>query len=93
MRGSSSKATCRTPQVDGPTPPYTVTMSDPGAAPRATADPVLRALRRTRQVRQFTDEPVTETDLSAILTCGALVGQLDEPSAMDVHRHPRQGRP
>lgn len=42
-------------------------MSDPNAATRATADPVLRALRRTRQVRQFTSEPVTETDLSAIL--------------------------
>ena len=42
-------------------------MSDPGAATRATSDLILRALRRTRQVRQFTDEPVTETDLSAIL--------------------------
>ncbi|OGO54993.1 MAG: hypothetical protein A2Z32_09705 [Chloroflexi bacterium RBG_16_69_14] len=42
-------------------------MSDPGAATRASADPVLRALRRTRQVRQFTNEPVAETDLSAIL--------------------------
>jgi nitroreductase len=31
------------------------------------ADPVLRALRRTRQVRQFTDEPVSEEDLQAIL--------------------------
>lgn len=69
MRGSSSKAACRTPQVDGPVPPpYTVTMSDPGAATRATADPILRALRRTRQVRQFTDEPVAESDLSAILS-------------------------
>ena len=46
---------------------YTAMMSDPSAATRATADPVLRALRRTRQVRQFTDEPVTETDLNAIL--------------------------
>ena len=48
-------------------PAYTVRMSDPGAATRASADPVLRALRRTRQVRQFTNEPVAETDLSAIL--------------------------
>src|SRR5665811_1189136 len=48
-------------------PAYTATMSDPNAANRATADPVLRALRRTRQVRQFTNEPVMETDLSAIL--------------------------
>ena len=31
------------------------------------ADTVLRALRRTRQVREFTNEPVTETDLLAIL--------------------------
>ena len=46
---------------------YTVTMSDPDVGTRATAAPVLRALRRTRQVRQFTDEPVTESDLSAIL--------------------------
>jgi nitroreductase len=46
---------------------YTAMMSDPNAATRATADPVLRALRRTRQIRQFTDEPVTETDLNAIL--------------------------
>jgi nitroreductase len=42
-------------------------MSDPNGATRATAGPILRALRRTRQVRQFTNEPVTETDLSAIL--------------------------
>lgn len=30
-------------------------------------DVILRALRRTRQVRRFTDEPVTETDIQAIL--------------------------
>jgi nitroreductase len=42
-------------------------MSDPDAATGATADPVLRALRRTHQVRRFTNEHVTETDLSAIL--------------------------
>jgi nitroreductase len=46
---------------------YTAVMSDPNGATRATAGPILRALRRTRQVRQFTNEPVTETDLSAIL--------------------------
>ncbi len=32
-----------------------------------TRDTVLRALRRTRQVRRFTDEPVTEADIQAIL--------------------------
>jgi len=42
-------------------------MSDPNAANRATAGTVLRALRRTRQVRQFTPEPVTEADLQALL--------------------------
>lgn len=30
-------------------------------------DIVLRALRRTRQIRRFTDEPVAEADLQAIL--------------------------
>jgi nitroreductase len=30
-------------------------------------DTVLRALRRTRQVRRFTDEPVAEADVQAIL--------------------------
>ena len=33
----------------------------------AGADVVLRALCRTRQVRKFTDEPVSDTDLQAIL--------------------------
>src|ERR1035437_10895041 len=42
-------------------------MSDPDAATRATAGSILRALRRTRQVRQFTPEPVAEADLQAIL--------------------------
>ena len=41
-------------------------MTDPTDASQVAA-PVLRALRRTRQVRQFTDEPVTESDLRAIL--------------------------
>jgi nitroreductase len=39
-----------------------------------TADPVLRALRRTRQVRQFTDEPVAEDDLQAILEVARWTG-------------------
>jgi nitroreductase len=38
------------------------------------ADPVLRALRRTRQVRQFTDEPVGEDDLHAILEVARWTG-------------------
>jgi nitroreductase len=32
-----------------------------------TRDTVLRALRRTRQIRRFTDEPVAEVDIQAIL--------------------------
>jgi nitroreductase len=36
-------------------------------APAATRDTVLRALRHTRQVRSFTDEPVSDADLHAIL--------------------------
>jgi nitroreductase len=42
-------------------------MSDPSPATRASVDAVLRALRKTRQVRQFTPEPVAEADLQAIL--------------------------
>jgi nitroreductase len=42
-------------------------MDDSDAGASTTADQVLRALRRTRQVRQFTSEPVAETDLRAIL--------------------------
>ncbi len=42
-------------------------MTDPTDAVHAIAAPVLRALRRSRQVRQFTDEPVGEADLQAIL--------------------------
>jgi nitroreductase len=38
------------------------------------ADPVLRALCRTRQVRQFTDEPVDEDDLRAILEVARWTG-------------------
>jgi nitroreductase len=47
--------------------PYNVPMSQPGTSTRATADAVLRDMRRTHQVRQFTDEPVAEDDLGAIL--------------------------
>jgi nitroreductase len=49
-------------------------MGDPGAATHAIPDLVLRTLRRTRQVRQFTDEPVTETELSAILNVARWTG-------------------
>ncbi len=42
-------------------------MSDPKPIDRSAADVVLTALRRTRQVRQFTDEPVSDDDLHAIL--------------------------
>src|SRR5664279_4281243 len=42
-------------------------MSDPSRATRASVDTVLRALRKTRQVRQFTPEPVAEADLQALL--------------------------
>jgi nitroreductase len=38
------------------------------------AEPILRALRRTRQVRQFTDEPVEENDLQAILEVARWTG-------------------
>ena len=42
-------------------------MSDSKPFDRTTADVVLTALRRTRQVRQFTDELVSDNDLQAIL--------------------------
>jgi nitroreductase len=42
-------------------------MTDSTDASRTAAEMVLRALRRTRQVRQFTDELVAEADLQAIL--------------------------
>ena len=38
------------------------------------ADPVLRALRRTRQVRQFTEEPVDDEALQAILEVARWTG-------------------
>jgi nitroreductase len=49
-------------------------MNDRRSAVGATADPVLRALRRTRQIRQFTDEPVTEAQLNAILNVARWTG-------------------
>jgi len=42
-------------------------MSDSKLFDRTTADVVLTALRRTRQVRQFTDERVSDNDLHPIL--------------------------
>lgn len=41
---------------------------------RDEGDVVLAALRRTRQVRQFTDEPVDEADLRAILNVARWTG-------------------
>lgn len=49
-------------------------MSDVEPADLAGADQVLRALRRTRQVRQFTDQPVSETDLRAMLEVARWTG-------------------
>jgi nitroreductase len=49
-------------------------MSDPTAAARDDADAVLRALRRTRQVRSFTAEPVADEDLRAILEVARWTG-------------------
>jgi nitroreductase len=42
-------------------------MSDSTAAGHVAPEPVLRALRRTRQIREFTSEPMAEADLGAIL--------------------------
>jgi nitroreductase len=49
-------------------------VSDSKAIARAAADQVLRALRRTRQVRRFTHEPVAEEDLRAILEVARWTG-------------------
>lgn len=46
---------------------YSLAMDDHLAAAHANADAVLHALRRTRQARQFTAQPVAEADLQAIL--------------------------
>lgn len=49
-------------------------MTDPIDVSPTAADAVLRALRRTRQVREFTDEPVREADLRAILEVARWTG-------------------
>jgi nitroreductase len=49
-------------------------MSETNRPDRAVADTVLGALRRTRQVRQFTDEPVADVDLQAILEVARWTG-------------------
>ena len=46
---------------------YPAVMSDSRPFDRTTADVVLTALRRTRQVRQFTDELVSDNDVQTIL--------------------------
>jgi nitroreductase len=46
---------------------YTAFMSDSKPFDRTTADVVLTALRRTRQVRGFTEELVSDNDLQTIL--------------------------
>lgn len=48
-------------------PTYTEVVGDTDLSDRTNADVVLRTLRRTRQVRQFTEEPVSQEDLRAIL--------------------------
>jgi nitroreductase len=49
-------------------------VSDPDGTNRASAEPILRALRRTRQVREFTNERVSESDLRAILEVARWTG-------------------
>ena len=49
-------------------------MCDPKAGSRAAAEPVLRASRRTRRVRRFTDEPLTAADLAAIVEVARWTG-------------------
>jgi nitroreductase len=49
-------------------------MRDSTPAAREIADEVLRALRRTRQIRRFTDEPVMEEDLHEILRVARWTG-------------------
>jgi nitroreductase len=68
-------------------------MSEPDGATRDTADAILRALRRTRQIRRFTDEPVAEADLVAILEVARWTGSSTNRQPWTFHRHPRQGRP
>src|SRR6476620_3596629 len=49
-------------------------MRDSTTDAREISDVVLRALRRTRQIRRFTDEPVQEADLQAILEVARWTG-------------------
>ena len=49
-------------------------MREPNLTSTPAADVVLRALRRTRQVRQFSDEPIAEPDLQAILEVARWTG-------------------
>jgi nitroreductase len=49
-------------------------MEEPKSAAAPPAADVLRALRRTRQVRQFTGEPVTEADVTEILRVARWTG-------------------
>jgi nitroreductase len=55
-------------RVRGCATPYTPAMDD------ASADTVLRTLRRTRQVRRFTDEPVDDAEIRAILEVARWTG-------------------
>ncbi len=48
-------------------PAYTAAVSDTKPFDRTVAEVVLSSLRRTRQVRQFTNEPVSDDDVQAIL--------------------------
>jgi len=49
-------------------------MTDSNPPAGDITDAVLRALRRTRQIRRFTDEPVQEADLQAILEVARWTG-------------------
>ena len=66
-------------------------MSEPKPIDRTTAYAVLTALRRTRQVRQFTDEPVVDDDLQAILEVARWSGSSvnRQPWTFIVVRHRR----
>jgi nitroreductase len=49
-------------------------VSDAEGTARIVADQVLRSLRRTRQTRRFTNEPVADDDLRAILEVARWTG-------------------
>jgi hypothetical protein len=76
---------------------YAAVMSDSRPFDRTNSDVVLTALRRTPQVRQFTNEPVTDTDLSAILNVarwsGSSMSELRAPTAVSLHRQLPVPRP